>query len=212
MAMAMAALGLVPCAAASAATAGGAGYGSSATTSSTPTMPSATTVTPTGDGVVTGGQVFGAPDPKATPSVPGLVAQVLANGTAAAPALAPPAVQQAIWAANQIVGRPYVRGGGHRSFRIRSKGYDCSGTVSYALHGGDLLDGPLDSVAFMKWGAKGAGSWITVYTARSHAYVVIAGLRLDTSAAGDPSNAKGPRWRPLRRSNAGYKSRHPLGL
>jgi hypothetical protein len=64
----------------------------------------------------------------------------------------------------------------------------------------------------MRWGGKGAGSWMTVYTARRHAYLVVAGLRLDTSAAGDPSNAKGTRWRPLRRSNGGYKSRHPVGF
>ena len=208
-AMATMALGLLPGAVASAATSGGAGFGSSSTTATTTTTPTATTVVPPTT-PTTGGQVFGAPDPTATPTVSGVVAQVLPDGTAAAPALAPLEVQQAIWAGNQIVGRPYIRGGGHRSFR--AKGYDCSGAISYALHGGDLLDEPLDSVAFMRWGTKGAGSWITVYTAKSHAYMVVAGLRLDTSAAYDSSNAKGPRWRPLRRSNGGYKSRHPAGL
>jgi cell wall-associated NlpC family hydrolase len=194
-------------------TGGGAGYGASSTTADTPTLPTTTAPAATGaPAAPTGGQAYGAPDPSATPTIPGVVAKVLPDGTAAAPDAAPLAVQQAVWAANEIIGTKYVRGGGHRSFRVKSGGYDCSGAVSYALHGGDLLDRPLDSVSFMRWGAKGAGSWITVYTATSHAYVVIAGLRLDTSAAGDPSNAKGPRWRPLRRSNHGYKSRHPVGL
>jgi hypothetical protein len=64
----------------------------------------------------------------------------------------------------------------------------------------------------MHWGAGGAGQWITVYTNPGHAYAVIAGLRLDTSAAGDPSGAKGPRWRPVLRSSHGFKARHPVGL
>ena len=101
-------------------------------------------------------------------------------------------------------------GGGHA--RFNSKGYDCSGTVSFALHGGDLLDSPLDSGSFMNWEEKGKGLWITVYTNPGHAFAVIAGLRLDTSAAGDPSGAKGPRWRPVLRSTAGFKARHPEAL
>ena len=147
----------------------------------------------------------------AQPTVPGVQAKLLASGLAAAPAAAPDAVKQAIWAANAIIGRPYRYGGGHaRGFVDR--GYDCSGTVSVALHGGDLLDSPLDSTSFMHWGAGGAGQWITVYTNPGHAYAVIAGLRLDTSAAGDPSGAKGPRWRPVLRSSHGFKPRHPVGL
>jgi hypothetical protein len=145
------------------------------------------------------------------PTVPGVQAKLLETGLAAAPAAAPDAVKQAIWAANSIIGRPYRYGGGHaRGFVDR--GYDCSGTVSVALHGGDLLDSPLDSGSFMRWGAGGAGRWVTVYTNPSHAYAVIAGLRLDTSAAGDPSGAKGPRWRPVLRSSHGFKARHPVGL
>ena len=145
------------------------------------------------------------------PVVAGAVATIGADGLAAAPAAAPDAVKQAIWAANAIIGRPYRYGGGHaRGFVDR--GYDCSGTVSVALHGGDLLDSPLDSSSFLHWGESGAGDWITVYTNPGHAYVVIAGLRLDTSAAGDPSGAKGPRWRPTLRSSRGFRARHPLGL
>ena len=146
----------------------------------------------------------------AQPTVPGAVAQIV-NGLAAAPAAAPDAVKQAIWAANAIIGRPYRYGGGHaRGFVDR--GYDCSGTVSVALHGADLLDTPRDSSSFLRWGQSGAGDWITVYTNPGHAYVVIAGLRLDTSAAGDPSGLKGPRWRPTLRSSRGFKARHPVGL
>ncbi|MEA2382839.1 MAG: hypothetical protein QOH72_2810 [Solirubrobacteraceae bacterium] len=146
----------------------------------------------------------------AQPTVPGTVAQIV-NGLAAAPEAAPDSVKQAIWAANAIIGRPYRYGGGHaRGFVDR--GYDCSGTVSFALHGAALLDSPLDSGSFMRWGSAGAGQWITVYTNPGHAYVVIAGLRLDTSAAGDPTGLKGPRWRPSLRSSRGFKARHPLGL
>jgi cell wall-associated NlpC family hydrolase len=158
-----------------------------------------------------GGQEYGAPNPAATVTVDGSVAKLLPSGMAAAPALAPPEVQQAIWAANEIVGRPYVWGGGHnRTFR--SAGYDCSGTVSYALHGGSLLRAPLDSSSFMHWGDPGAGQWITIYTNPGHAFAVIAGLRLDTSAAGDRSGLKGPRWRPVLRSTRGFHRRHPDGF
>ena len=156
----------------------------------------------------TGGAVYGQEAPQ--PMVPGLVAQMLPSGLAAAPELAPPAVQQAIWKANLIVGKPYRYGGGHG--RFEDDGYDCSGTVSYALNGGGLLAKPLDSSSFMRWGAAGKGSWVTVYTNPGHAFTVIAGLRLDTSAAGDPSGAKGPRWRPVLRKTSGFRARHPLGL
>jgi hypothetical protein len=144
-------------------------------------------------------------------TVPGVVAKLLPDGFAAAPAAAPPQVQEAIWAANAIVGLPYIRGGGHVS-SFRSHGYDCSGTVSFALHGGKLLSSPLDSGQFMHWGAAGRGQWITIYTNPGHAYVVIAGLRLDTSAVNDPSGKNGPRWRALRRSSHGFRVRHPVGL
>ena len=141
--------------------------------------------------------------------VPGALARYI-GGLAAAPMAAPAAVQQAVWTANQIIGLPYIFGGGHSSFI--SPGYDCSGTVSLALHGGALLAVPLDSSEFMLWGSHGAGRWITVFSNPGHAYVDIAGLRLDTSAADDPSAQQGPRWRPLRSANGGYAARHPLAL
>jgi len=141
--------------------------------------------------------------------VPGSTAEIV-DGLAAAPENAPRAVQQIIWTANRIIGRPYVYGGGHQSFV--SYGYDCSGTVSFALHGAHLLSSPLDSSQFMAWGKAGQGQWMTILTNPGHAYLDIAGLRLDTSADGDPSDKQGPRWRPLLPSNAGFAIRHPTGF
>jgi cell wall-associated NlpC family hydrolase len=141
--------------------------------------------------------------------VPGSTARYVA-GLAAAPMAAPPAVQQIIWSANQIIGLPYIYGGGHSSFV--SPGYDCSGTVSYALHGGNLLATPEDSSEFEAFGSSGVGRWVSVFANPGHAYMTVAGLRLDTSAADDPSNQQGPRWRPLRSSNGGYTVRHPRGV
>lgn len=141
--------------------------------------------------------------------VPGSLARYI-NGLAAAPMSAPATVQEAIWAGDQIIGLPYIYGGGHQSFD--SAGYDCSGTVSFALHGGNLLATPEDSSEFMSWGSRGVGRWITIFSNPGHAYVDIAGLRLDTSAADDPSHQQGPRWRPLRAQNSSYTVRHPTGL
>jgi cell wall-associated NlpC family hydrolase len=141
--------------------------------------------------------------------VPGTRARYVA-GLAAAPMSAPAIVQQIVWAGDQIVGLPYIWGGGHASFL--SPGYDCSGTVSFALHGGALLQTPEDSSEFMGWGSHGIGRWVTIFSNPGHAYVTVAGLRLDTSAADDPSNQQGPRWRPLRPGNGGFVVRHPLGL
>ncbi len=148
--------------------------------------------------------------PRAAQVPAGPTATIGADGLAVAPAEAPPEVHAAIASANEIVGKPYRYGGGHA--KVEDSGYDCSGTVSYALIGAQLLKTPLDSSSFMRWGEAGRGRWITVYTNPGHAYVVIAGLRLDTSAAGDPSGAKGPRWRPALRSSRGFRARHPQNL
>ena len=155
----------------------------------------------------TGGAAYGV---VFQPTVPGLVAQMV-NGVAYAPDQAPDPVKQAIWAANQIVGMPYRLGGGHKLGFV-DHAYDCSGTVSFAMHGAGLLATPRDSSSFMRYGVAGKGQWITVYTNPGHAFAVIAGLRLDTSAAGDPAGGSGPRWRPNLRSTRGYRARHPLGL
>ncbi len=163
-----------------------------------------TQIATVGGGAVAGSESAGLPHLV----VPGNTAEIV-NGLAAAPENAPAAVQQIIWAANRIIGRPYVYGGGHRSFI--SYGYDCSGTVSFALHGGHLLSSPLDSGQFMSWGHSGQGRWMSILTNPGHAYLDVAGLRLDTSSNGDPSNKQGPRWRPLLSSNAGFVVRHPIG-
>ena len=158
-----------------------------------------------------GGAAYGAPNPATTQLTPEQTATILPTGYAAAPVSAPQEVKDAIAAANEIIGKPYVYGGGHNA-KFLSRGYDCSGTVSYVLHGADLLARPLDSGSFMKWGAKGPGTWFTVYTNPGHAFAIIAGLRLDTSAAGDPNGGKGPRWRPVLRSTKGFTARHPVGF
>jgi hypothetical protein len=176
----------------------------------TPAPPATPTPAPTpapAPAPSTGGAAYGV---VFQPTSPGLVAQFV-NGIAFAPEQAPDAVKQAIWAANQIVGLPYRMGGGHK-LTFLDKAYDCSGTVSFALHGAALLARPRDSSSFLRYGQAGKGAWITIYTNSGHAFVVIAGLRLDTSAAGDPSGLSGPRWRPNLRSTRGYKARHPVGL
>jgi hypothetical protein len=147
--------------------------------------------------------------PGPLPTVPGTQAVLLPDGTAAAPQGAPLQVQAAVWAANTIQKLPYRYGGGHASFV--SRGYDCSGTVSFALKAAGLLKRPLDSGRFMRYGARGPGQWFTIYTNPGHAYVVIAGLRLDTSSAGS-GGGKGPRWRAKGRPTAGYTVRHPRGF
>lgn len=152
-----------------------------------------------------GGAAYGSVPAILHPTVPGDVG-VIRDGIAYAPANAPLAVQQAIWAANTLRHKPYIYGGGHRSFR--SRGYDCSGTVSFALHAAGLLDSPLDSGSFMRWGERGRGQWITVYTNPGHAWAIIAGLRLDTSGPGE----SGPRWRTETRTGRGFRARHPLGF
>ncbi|MDE3069488.1 MAG: hypothetical protein KGJ43_02040 [Acidobacteriota bacterium] len=141
--------------------------------------------------------------------VPGVTARLI-GGLAAAPMNAPPAVREMIWAANRIIGLPYIYGGGHGSFR--SPGYDCSGTVSFALHGASMLHSPEDSSELESYGHHGVGEWVTIFANPGHAYMDIAGLRLDTSPAEDPSGLEGPRWRPLRATTAGFVVRHPRGL
>ncbi len=109
--------------------------------------------------------------------------------------------------ANLIVGRPYIWGGGHASFY--SYGYDCSGSVSFALFGGGLIPEPLTSGALEGWGAPGPGKWITVYANAGHTFAEIAGLRWDT--VGD-AQGTGPRWHLMPNSAAGFVVRHPPGL
>jgi len=131
-------------------------------------------------------------------------ARLRADGTAVAPADAPAAIKGVIAAGNRIATTPYVYGGGHGTWN--DNGYDCSGSVSYALHGGGLINTQLNSTGFESWGSSGNGRWITVYANSGHAYMVVAGLRFDTSGA-SPS-----RWQSDSRSSSGYVVRHPSGF
>jgi peptidoglycan hydrolase-like protein with peptidoglycan-binding domain len=143
-------------------------------------------------------------------------ATINADGTATAPAGAPLIVQQVIAAANQIIGKPYIYGGGHASFT--DVGYDCSGSVSYALHGGNLLSAPLDSTGLETYGSAGPGTWITIYADASHTWMVVAGIAFDTADYGGPNipAGTGPRWRSDPTGNLAdggdYVVRHPSGL
>ena len=139
-------------------------------------------------------------------AVQSATATVDRHGMAHPPAGAPDAVKRAIWAGNRLQGKPYVWGGGHGTWK--SRGYDCSGTVSYVLHAAGLLNTPLVSGAFARWGDKGKGRWISIYANSGHAYVFLAGLRLDTRGSG----GSGPRWRLEPRSSRGFRVRHPHGF
>ncbi|MFL5906601.1 MAG: hypothetical protein ACJ75Z_03265 [Solirubrobacterales bacterium] len=142
---------------------------------------------------------------------PADVATILPDGSASAPASAPDAVRRAIGAANRIHKKTYIWGGGHRGFK--AKGYDCSGAVSYVLHAASLLSTPLVSGQLAWWGAPGPGTWITVFANKVHTYMVIAGLRYDTSPRGEWINqGRGPRWRFTQRTGAGFAVRHYPGL
>jgi hypothetical protein len=184
----------------------------------TPTPAETPTATATSGGASMGG-VSGAGGPTATtaalpcphPTVPGTTAEII-NGLAYAPTDAPLQVQRAIWAGDRIRLKPYRMGGGHG--RWRDTAYDCSGSVSYVLHAAGLLKISEDSGQMMSWGQNGLGQWITIYTNPGHAFVEIAGIRLDTSAEGDPHPAPGtgPRWRPLMTDTSGFTARHPLGF
>ncbi len=158
--------------------------------------PGGTTTTPT--------------DPAAPVGPPGR-AKLRKDGTAVAPADAPANIQAAIAAGNAIHTYPYHWGGGHRSFT--DTGYDCSGAVSYVLHAAGFLSSPEPSGPLASsWGAPGKGRWITVYANASHAYMVVAGLRFDTSAVGERLNqGSGPRWRRTKRKATGYTAKYYPG-
>ena len=117
--------------------------------------------------------------------------------------------ESALWlisAANRIATAPYKYGGGHGSYR--DSGYDCSGSISYALHYAGLLRTPLDSSGLMSYGLPGRGRHVTIYAHPGHAYMVVDGRRFDTSAIRET----GSRWTSTHRSSAGYVVRHPRGL
>jgi cell wall-associated NlpC family hydrolase len=133
---------------------------------------------------------------------------ILVRGRAIPPADAPPAVKRVIAAANKIRTKPYIYGGGHG--RWWDAGYDCSGAVSFALHGGSLIDTPMPSGSLAGWGSAGKGRWITVYANGGHAYAIIAGLRWDTAGT---TKGTGPRWHKSLKAQASgpFTARHPAG-
>ena len=178
-----------------------AGGGVSPTASSDEGAP-ATPTTPTPESTECTPLTGGLTEPTCTP----VAAATLLLGVAAPPAAAPPAVKAAIAAANRIRTKPYIWGGGHA--RWWSEGYDCSGAVSYALHGGGLVETPMDSGEMMSWGEAGPGRWLTIYANAGHAFAVIDGLRWDT--VGD-THGTGPRWHKSMVSTAGFVARHPAG-
>ena len=147
------------------------------------------------------------PTPPAPVFGPGTAATLGPDGLAVVPALAPPEIQAVIIAGNKIAKMPYIYGGGHGKWE--DAGYDCSGSVSYALHGGGLLDTSMPSGGFMKWGEPGPGQWITIYAHASHMYMTVAGLRFDTSGA----KTSGSRWQlASERDGKGYAVVHPVGF
>jgi cell wall-associated NlpC family hydrolase len=133
-------------------------------------------------------------------------ANALPNGVALPPLEAPEEVKQIIEAGNIIARKPYVWGGGHGKWL--DTGYDCSGSVSFALAAAGLLNGPLASGPLMSWGKAGPGKWVTIYSSPGHVYMYVAGVRFDTSN----SRVTGSRWSNTVRSNAGFVARHPEGL
>jgi cell wall-associated NlpC family hydrolase len=134
-------------------------------------------------------------------------ARLTKAGLAQAPGNAPETVRMVIAGGNSIADFPYVWGGGHGSFE--DSGYDCSGSVSYALAAAGLLESPMASGGFMKYGEPGRGKWITIYANGGHMFMVVAGLRFDTSGRSGP---RGSRWQAAPRSVSGFVARHPPGL
>ena len=138
--------------------------------------------------------------------IPGRTA-TLENGLAVAPEKAPQIVREAIWAGNELVGKPYRYGGGHASFY--DSAYDCSGAVGYVLHAIGRLETPTPSDEFRHYSEGGPGKWMTVYAANGHAFLVVAGLRFDT---GYGSGGHGPQWLTRSRQADHFVMRHPEGL
>lgn len=145
-----------------------------------------------------------------TSYVAGRQARMRTDGKAAIPRGAPKRVRSLISQYNRIVGKRYKWGGGHA--KLVDTGYDCSGAVGYGLIKGGLLRTTMVSGSFARWGAAGAGRWFTIYAHKSHVYIEVAGLRLDTSSAGDRGGRSGVRWRPVIGQRRGFKARHLVGL
>ena len=146
------------------------------------------------------------PTPTPTPDPLATTATINSAGHAVTAPGSPVRVQRIVAAANHIATLPYRFGGGHG--RFTDTAYDCSGSISFALHGAKLLHSTLDSTALESYGAPGRGRWVTIYANRGHTYMIVEGLRFDTSGATDA----GTRWQTSARSSRGYVIRHPIGL
>src|SRR4051794_12953427 len=147
------------------------------------------------------------PPPSVAPPAPPATATIDSDGLAHAPASAPDAVKAIIAAGNEIAHKPYIYGGGHGKWK--DKGYDCSASVSYALHGAGLLDITMDSTMLESYGAASYGTWVSIYANAGHAFMAVAGIRFDTSG----QRQAGTRWQPLTtRTYDGFVVRHPSGL
>jgi hypothetical protein len=161
-----------------------------------------------------GASVAPGPAPRSSashPVVQGFTAKIV-HGVAYAPSYAPRSVQKMIWAGDTIRRKPYCYAGGHGQWNDSC--YDCSGTVSYVLHAAGVISTSMDSGEMMSWGQSGTGHWVTIYTNPGHAFIEIAGIRLDTSAYQDPTpqTGSGPRWRPDVTDWSGFVRRHPSSL
>ena len=152
--------------------------------------------------------MYSKPQPAPAQPATGENAVLNPDGTATAPESAPQVVKDVIAAGNKIIDKPYKYGGGHGKWE--DSGYDCSGSMSYALHGGGLLDEALTSSGFSSFGEAGKGQWITTYGSGGHSYMVVAGLRFDTGY--NDSDSDGPDWSTRMRPASGYTARHPAGL
>jgi 3D (Asp-Asp-Asp) domain-containing protein len=185
-------------------------------TPTVPSQPASATTSTTGCTTATGGPL---------PLTPGQQAKILPSGLAAAPQNAPSAVKHAIAAGNQLVGKPYLYGGGHgQPLSTLAPAYDCSGATSYILHAAGILGlHAEDSTELESYGQPGPGAWITVYANSGHVFIAVAGVVMNTAwyAAVQPTTpSSGPRWQPASTIAAqyagdqygGFVQRHPQGL
>jgi cell wall-associated NlpC family hydrolase len=167
-------------------------------------MPAASTTTHVADGAASAAEIKKATKEQFSS---GKGVELGSDGQAKPPIDAPDAVKNVVAAGNTITNYPYIWGGGHASFQ--ANGYDCSGSVSYALKGANLVNEPMVSGDFMNYGAPGPGKWITIYSSGGHVFMFVGGLRYDTSFRDGPY---GTRWHNDKRSLAGFAVTHPIGL
>lgn len=139
-------------------------------------------------------------------------ASLTRDGLATVPPGAPPKLAAIIRAGNQVATRPYRYGGGHGGGDPEGlfvdSAYDCSGSISYALASARLIRTPMDSGSLARWGQPGRGKWVSIYANGGHAFMVVAGLRFDTSG----QRERGSRWQSVTRKANGFTVRHPPGL